>query len=239
MEGISCMDKEQMVQRMFSSAAKKYDINNTVLSFGQHHYWKRFTIEQAGVKEGDCVLDVCSGTADMAILLAKKTGPSGRVVASDLNPEMLRIGKSKVMEQGVNGIISCIIGNAESLQFADNMFDAVTVGFGVRNVTHLEKAFSEMFRVAKPGGRVVCLEFTQPESPFFRYIYDFYSFTLLPAIGTLISKDHTGIYEYLPDSIRKFPPAEDLRRLMLRVGFSNVFYNTLSGGIVAVHVGIK
>jgi len=239
MEGISCMDKEQMVQRMFSSAAKKYDINNTVLSFGQHHYWKRFTIEQAAVKEGDCVLDVCSGTADMAILLAKKTGPSGRVVASDLNPEMLRIGKSKVMEQGVDGIISCIIGNAESLQFADNMFDAVTVGFGVRNVTHLEKAFSEMFRVAKPGGRVVCLEFTQPESPFFRYIYDFYSFTLLPAIGTLISKDHTGIYEYLPDSIRKFPPAEDLRRLMLRVGFSNVFYNTLSGGIVAVHVGIK
>jgi len=239
MEGISCMDKEQMVQRMFSSAAKKYDINNTVLSFGQHHYWKRFTIEQAAVKEGDCVLDVCSGTADMAILLAKKTGPSGRVVASDLNPEMLRIGKSKVMEQGLDGIISCIIGNAESLQFADNMFDAVTVGFGVRNVTHLEKAFSEMFRVAKPGGRVVCLEFTQPESPFFRYIYDFYSFTLLPAIGTLISKDHTGIYEYLPDSIRKFPPAEDLRRLMLRVGFSNVFYNTLSGGIVAVHVGIK
>lgn len=239
MEGISCMDKEQMVQRMFSSAAKKYDINNTVLSFGQHHYWKRFTIEQAGVKEGDCVLDVCSGTADMAILLAKKTGPSGRVVASDLNPEMLRIGKSKVMEQGLDGTISCIIGNAESLQFADNMFDAVTVGFGVRNVTHLEKAFSEMFRVAKPGGRVVCLEFTQPESPFFRYIYDFYSFTLLPAIGTLISKDHTGIYEYLPDSIRKFPPAEDLRRLMLRVGFSNVFYNTLSGGIVAVHVGIK
>ena len=239
MEGISCMDKEQMVQRMFSSAAKKYDINNTVLSFGQHHYWKRFTIEQAGVKEGDCVLDVCSGTADMAILLAKKAGPSGRVVASDLNPEMLRIGKSKVMEQGLDGIISCIIGNAESLQFADNMFDAVTVGFGVRNVTHLEKAFSEMFRVAKPGGRVVCLEFTQPESPFFRYIYDFYSFTLLPAIGTLISKDHTGIYEYLPDSIRKFPPAEDLRSLMLRVGFSNVFYNTLSGGIVAVHVGIK
>ena len=233
------MNKEQMVQRMFSSAAKKYDINNTVLSFGQHYYWKRFTIEQAGVKEGDCVLDVCSGTADMAILLAKKTGPSGRVVASDLNPEMLRIGKSKVMEQGLDGIISCIIGNAESLQFADNMFDAVTVGFGVRNVTHLEKAFSEMFRVAKPGGRVVCLEFTQPESPFFRYIYDFYSFTLLPAIGTLISKDHTGIYEYLPDSIRKFPPAEDLRRLMLRVGFSNVFYNTLSGGIVAVHVGVK
>ncbi|MEK6583571.1 MAG: class I SAM-dependent methyltransferase, partial [Nitrospirota bacterium] len=134
---------------------------------------------------------------------------------------------------------SCVLGNAESLQFGDNKFDVVTVGFGVRNVTHLEKAFSEMFRVTKPGGKVVCLEFTQPASPVFRYIYDFYSFTLLPAIGTLLSKDRTGIYQYLPDSIRKFPPAEDLRRLMLRVGFSKVFYNTLSGGIVAVHVGTK
>ncbi|MCC6544122.1 MAG: bifunctional demethylmenaquinone methyltransferase/2-methoxy-6-polyprenyl-1,4-benzoquinol methylase UbiE [Nitrospirae bacterium] len=233
------MNKEQMVQRMFSSAAKKYDINNTVLSLGQHHSWKRFTIEQTGVKKGDSVLDVCSGTADMAILLAKKVGPSGRVVASDLNPDMLRVGKSKVLEQGLEGIISCVIGNAESIQFGDNKFDAVTVGFGVRNVTYLEKAFAEMLRVAKPGGRVVCLEFTQPASPFFRSIYDFYSFTLLPAIGTIISKDKTGIYDYLPDSIRKFPPAEDLRRLMLRVGFSNVSYNTLSGGIVAVHVGVK
>ena len=233
------MNKEQMVQRMFSSAAKKYDINNTFLSLGQHHYWKRFTIEQAGVKNGSCVLDVCSGTADMAILLAKKAGPSGRVIAADLNPEMLRIGREKVLGQGLGGIISCVLGNAESLQFGDNKFDAVTVGFGVRNVTHLEKAFSEMFRVTKPGGKVVCLEFTQPASPVFRYIYDFYSFTLLPAIGTLLSKDRTGIYQYLPDSIRKFPPAEDLRRLMLRVGFSNVYYHTLSGGIVAVHAGIK
>ncbi len=233
------MNKEQMVQRMFSSAAKKYDINNTVLSFGQHHSWKRFTIEQAGVKKGDCVLDVCSGTADIAILMAKKVGPSGSVVATDLNPEMLRIGKGKVRELGMEGIIRCVIGNAESMQFQDNKFDAVTVGFGVRNVTYLEKAFSEMLRVTKPGGRVVCLEFTQPASPFFKYIYDFYSFTLLPAIGTLISKDQTGIYQYIPDSIRKFPPAEELRRLMLRVGFSKVFYHTLSGGIVAVHVGVK
>ncbi len=233
------MNKEQMVQRMFSSAAKKYDINNTVLSLGQHRYWKRFTIEQAGVKKGDCVLDVCSGTADMAILLAKKVGLTGSVTAADLNPEMLRIGKRKVQEEGLNGVISCVIGNAEALQFRDDRFDAVTVGFGVRNVTNIGNAFSEMLRVTKPGGRVVCLEFTQPASPFFRYIYDFYSFTLLPAIGTLISKDQTGIYQYLPDSIRKFPPAEDLRRRMLRVGFSEVFYHTLSGGIVAVHVGIK
>ncbi len=233
------MNKEQMVQKMFSSAAKKYDINNSVLSFGQHHSWKRFTVEQAGVKRGDHVLDVCSGTADIAILMAQKVGKSGSVAASDLNPEMLRIGRNKVREHGLEGVISCVIGNAESMQFRDNKFDAVTVGFGVRNVTHLEKAFSEMLRVTKRGGRVVCLEFTHPESPIFRYIYDFYSFTLLPAIGTLISKDQTGIYQYLPDSIRKFPPAEELRRLMLRVGFSNVYYHTLSGGIVAVHVGIK
>lgn len=233
------MDKEQIVQRMFSSAARRYDLNNTVLSLGLHHYWKRIAVDQTGIGRGNRVLDVCAGTADMAILLAKRVGPSGHVTAVDLNRDMLEIGKAKVLKYGLEGIISCTLGNAEALQFGDNEFDAATVGFGVRNVKNLERAFSEMQRVTRSGGRVVCLEFTQPASRIFRYLYDLYSFTLLPAIGTMISRDRTGIYNYLPDSIRKFPPAEELRQLMLGVGFSRVYYQFLSGGIVAVHTGIR
>ena len=233
------MDKERMVQKMFSSAARRYDLNNTVLSFGIHHYWKRYAVDKTLAKQGSIVLDVCSGTADIAILLAKRVTSSGHVMAVDLNPEMLEIGKKKVIKSGLEDSICCSIGNAESLQFRDNKFDAVTVGFGVRNVKHLEKAFSEMHRVTRPGGRVVCLEFTQPESRFFKYLYDFYSFTLIPAIGTVISRDKTGIYNYLPSSIRKFPPAEPLKQLMHNTGFSEVYYELLSGGIVALHVGIK
>ncbi len=233
------MDKEKMVQRMFSSAAKRYDLNNSVLSFGIHHYWKRHAVELTNAQEGNNVLDVCTGTADIAILLAKRVGSSGHVTAVDLNREMLEVGKKKVKQAGLEKVITCSQGNAESLKFGKNKFDTVTVGFGVRNVSHLEKAFSEMYRVTKPGGRVVCLEFTQPERPIFRYIYDFYSFKLLPAVGTIISRDKTGIYNYLPDSIRKFPTAVKLRELMLQVGFSSVEYEMLSGGIVAVHVGVK
>lgn len=233
------MDKDLMVQRMFSSAARRYDLNNTILSFGIHHHWKRYTVKQAAVHEGDRVLDVCTGTADMAILLAKQVGPSGEVTALDLNPDMLEVGKRKAQRRGLEDRIRCILGNAESLQFRDDRFDAATVGFGVRNVKNLEKAFAEMYRVTKPGGRVVCLEFTQPANPLIRHLYDFYSFTLLPAIGTVISGDRTGIYTYLPDSIRKFPPPEALRQLMLETGFSSVSYMALSGGIVAVHTGIK
>lgn len=233
------MNKEQTVQRMFSSAAKKYDLNNSVLSLGRHHYWKRYAIDQTGAGRGGRVLDVCSGTADMAILLAKRVGPSGHVTAVDLNFEMLEVGKGKICREGLGDLVSCTLGNAESLQFGDNKFDATTVGFGVRNVTNLKNAFLEMHRVTRPGGRVVCLEFTQPANRLFRYIYDLYSFTLLPAVGTLISGDSTGIYKYLPDSIRKFPPGEELRQLMIGVGFSKASYTTLSGGVVAVHVGVK
>lgn len=228
-----------MVQRMFSSAARRYDLNNTLLSLGIHHYWKRYAIDQTSAGKGNKVLDVCTGTADMAILLAKRVGPHGHVTAVDLNFEMLEIGKRKVLKDGLGDLISCSLGNAESLQFGNDKFDATTVGFGVRNVKNLEKAFSEMCRVTRPGGRVVCLEFTQPEGRIFRYLYDLYSFTLLPTIGTIISRDRTGIYKYLPESIRRFPPPEDLRQLMLRVGFSKVYYIPLSGGIVAIHVGIK
>lgn len=228
-----------MVQKMFSSAARRYDLNNTVLSFGRHYYWKKYAIGQSGVEEGNIALDVCTGTADMAILLGKKVGPTGHVMAVDLNPHMLILGRTKVKKHNLTDRITCILGNAESLQFKDNVFDAVTVGFGIRNVKNLEEALSEMLRVTRQGGRVVVLEFTHPVNPWFRKLYDLYSFTFLPVVGTLISGDKTGIYKYLPESIRRFPPAESLKNIMLRLGFKKVSYTFLSGGIVAVHIGIK
>ena len=233
------LDKQQRVQRMFSSAAHRYDVNNTVLSFGRHFSWKRRAVEAARVQAGQKVIDLCSGTADMAILLSGKAGPAGKVVALDLNPEMLEIGKAKIDRAGISQRIDCVIGNMEHLNFPDHTFHAATVGFGIRNTARMDRAFEEMCRVLKPGGRGVCLEFSRPPSGIIRWGYNLYSFSLLPVLGRWISGDRTGIYHYLPESIRKFPDQETLRGIMLKAGFSRVEYINLSGGIVALHIGVK
>ena len=233
------LDKETRVQRMFSSAARKYDLNNTVLSLGLHHGWKQQTVEAAGVRPGNRAIDLCSGTADMAILLARKAGPGGSVTAFDLNPDMLKIGREKVLRQGLEGRIDCVLGNMEEIPYPDGIFDAATVGFGIRNTARMDRAFREMCRILKPGGRGVCLEFSRPVSGTLRRLYDFYSFSLLPHIGRWLSGDHTGIYQYLPESIRNFPDQESLRKIMRDAGFSRVEYTNFAGGIVAIHVGIK
>jgi demethylmenaquinone methyltransferase/2-methoxy-6-polyprenyl-1,4-benzoquinol methylase len=163
----------------------------------------------------------------------------GRVTACDLNAEMLEIGRHKVAKRGYDDRITCVLGNAESLQFESNTFDALTVAFGLRNVTHLDQALAEMYRVLRPGGRAVCLEFSQPTSAAFRKAYDFYSFTLLPKIGTWIARDRTGVYQYLPDSIRNFPAQERFAAMWRETGFHGVRYVNRSGGIVAIHVGVK
>ncbi|MBI4744390.1 MAG: bifunctional demethylmenaquinone methyltransferase/2-methoxy-6-polyprenyl-1,4-benzoquinol methylase UbiE [Actinobacteria bacterium] len=240
MEGpIPVTEKEERVKEMFSSAAKRYDLLNSVLSLGLHYSWKRFAVSKTELKEGDTALDVCSGTQDIAIYLTGKVGSKGKVVALDLNEEMLKVGDYKVEKNGLEKQITSVVGNAEDLKFPDNSFDAVTVGFGVRNVAHLEKALSEMRRVLKPGGRFVCLEFSKAQSRFFRKLYDFYSFTLLPNVGKILAKDRIGIYQYLPESIRAFPPQEELKKIMETVGFKDVKYFNLTDGIVAVHVGVK
>lgn len=232
-------EKERTVQRMFSAIARWYDLNNTVLSLGLHHAWKRDAVAMTHTKPGDHVLDLCAGTCDLAILQADRVGADGRVTACDLNAEMLDIGRRKVAARGYAERISCVLGNAESLQFGSNSFDALTVAFGLRNVTHLDRALAEMFRVLKPGGRAVCLEFSQPTNAAFRKAYDFYSFTLLPTIGTWIARDRTGVYQYLPDSIRHFPAQERFAAMWRDVGFHAVRYVNRSGGVVAVHVGVK
>lgn len=231
-------EKEKAVQKMFSSIASFYDLNNSLLSFGLHHRWKRQALQTARLRPGDRVADIGAGTADLSILAADAVGEKGGVAAVDLNEPMLRIGRRKLAGSG-SGRAICTLGNAEALPLPDRSFDAVLTGFCMRNVSDLDLALREIVRILKPGGRIVCLEFSRPERPAFRRLYDFYSFTLLPKIGAWVSKDQTGVYQYLPDSIRKFPDQTALCRKLESVGLKEVCYHNVTAGIVAIHTGIK
>ncbi len=231
-------EKEKAVQAMFSSIARFYDLNNSLLSLGLHHRWKKRTLEAVALQPGEKVVDVGAGTADLSLLAAAQVGEKGVVVASDLNEPMLRIGLKKVLDRQLRQV-RCLLGNAEGLPLPDATFDAALTGFCIRNVSDLDQGFREIYRVLKPGGRMACLDFSRPVQPVFRKFYDFYSFTLLPKIGTWVSKDQTGIYQYLPDSIRKFPDQEGLKKRIEAAGFKDVSYQNLTGGIVAIHSGIK
>jgi demethylmenaquinone methyltransferase/2-methoxy-6-polyprenyl-1,4-benzoquinol methylase len=231
--------REQAVQRMFTAIARRYDLNNTLLSFGLHHRWKRITASLVPSVTNGRALDVGAGTCDLALLIEPRLGPDGRVAAVDLNEAMLREGRRKVGRHRLSGRIACLRANGQWLGFRDNSFDAATAGFCIRNVGDLMKAFTEIRRVLKPGGRFVCLEFSHPARAWLRTLYDWYSFRLLPWIGTRVARDTTGVYDYLPASIRTFPNQEGLKTMLLKAGFSRVEYRNLSGGIVAIHVAVK
>jgi demethylmenaquinone methyltransferase/2-methoxy-6-polyprenyl-1,4-benzoquinol methylase len=231
--------RERQVQAMFSAIAPRYDLNNTLLSFGLHHRWKRTAIAAAALKPGNRLLDLCAGTGDLAFLAIRHLGETGLVIASDLNRAMLQVGRQRAKQLGLDRRVRFIQGHAQAIQLADRSVDAVTVAFGIRNVDHPEAAFAEIFRVLKPGGRLVCLEFSKPVSGWLRRCYDFYSETLLPWIGTTVARDRTGVYHYLPASIREFPDQERLAAMIEAAGFSPVRYTNLTGGIVAIHLGIK
>lgn len=224
---------------MFTAIAGVYDLNNTLLSFGLHYRWKKLTASLVPVVERGTALDVGAGTADLALLLEPRMGAKGRVIASDLNHAMLAQGLKKVRGKGLAGKITCLQANAEHLGFADNTFDAVTTGFCMRNVGNLPQAVVEIHRVMKSGGRFVCLEFSRPVYGWLRRLYDWYSFKLLPWIGTKVAHDTTGVYEYLPASIRTFPDQERLCQVLREAGFTQVEYRNLTGGIVAIHVATK
>ncbi len=226
--------KQAEVQRMFTAIARRYDLNNTLLSLGLHHRWKRRAVALAHPRAGERALDLCAGTADLAIRLAAGVAPGGRVAAVDLNEAMLRIGRQKAM--GGAGKIFFAHGNAERIPFRDGSFSIVTVGFGIRNVADIPAALREIRRVLSPGGRFVCLEFSRPPHPFLRAAYDLYSFRLLPFVGAFTSGDRTGVYRYLPTSIRAFPDQEGFAAMLRAAGFRAVTYRNLSGGIVAVHL---
>ncbi len=228
-------EKAQKVADVFSSVAQRYDLMNDLMSGGLHRLWKAFTIAQSGVREGSRVLDVAGGTGDLSLAFAKKAGKSGQVWLTDINNAMLTRGRDRLCDKGfVVPVAQC---DAEKLPFPDDYFDMVTVAFGLRNMTHKDKALAEMRRVLKPGGRLLVLEFSQvwkPLAPF----YDFYSFQVIPRLGQLIVKDPDS-YRYLSESIRVHPDQETLKGIMEQVGLEKVEYFNLTMGVVALHRGYK
>ncbi|MHB8483258.1 MAG: methyl-plastoquinone biosynthesis methyltransferase MpqE [Nitrospiria bacterium] len=237
-EKYSLENKEKNVQRMFSSIADKYDLNNTLLSLGVHHFWKKKVVRMAALPDQAMILDIASGTGDIAIELSKEKKGS-KIAASDLNWEMLKIGARKIAAKGLASCVFPVLGNAEKIQFRDSSFDLVTVGFGLRNCSDIPAVLHEAFRVLKPEGQFICLEFSKPVHMFWRKLYDFYSFTFLPKIGQWVSRDQTGVYQYLPHSIRNFPDQETFKSMIEEAGFKRASYTNLTGGIVAIHTGYK
>jgi demethylmenaquinone methyltransferase/2-methoxy-6-polyprenyl-1,4-benzoquinol methylase len=231
-------DKAGLVRGVFDSVADKYDVMNDLMSFGIHRLWKRFAIELAGVRRGQQVLDLASGTGDLADKFATLVGPEGLVVMSDINNAMLANGRDRMLDHGHGGNLTYCQIDAETLPFPDNSFDLVTIAFGLRNVTHKEAALQSMYRVLKPGGRVLVLEFSKPTTKPLAKLYDAYSFGLLPMMGKLVAKDADS-YRYLAESIRMHPDQETLKGMMEAAGFERCDVHNLTGGIVAIHRGFK
>lgn len=231
-------EKEGRVREVFDTVADKYDLMNDLMSLGTHRLWKRIVASETRLKAGERAIDVAGGTADISILMARRVGENGRVVVCDINGEMLQLGRKKCVDRGLIDNIKFVQGNAEAIPFADNTFHAATVGFGIRNVTHLKAALKEMARVVKPGGRVVCLEFSRVKAPVLSRLYDFYSFKFIPAVGEAVTGNR-GAYEYLPESIRKFPAQEEFKGMMEEAGLYSVRYRNIFGGIAAIHTGTK
>ncbi len=228
-------EKAKKVGEVFHSVASRYDLMNDVMSAGLHRLWKRFTVETSGVRPGDRVLDVAGGSGDLSRLFAKKVGPTGQVILTDINASMLGVGRDRLIDDGVN--VPALQCDAEKLPFPDAYFNCVIVAFGLRNMTHKDIALKEMCRVLKPGGRLLVLEFSRVWKPL-APAYDAYSFKLLPLMGKLLAKDEDS-YRYLAESIRMHPDQETLKQMMLEAGFGRVDYHNLTGGVVALHKGWK
>ncbi|WP_296057186.1 bifunctional demethylmenaquinone methyltransferase/2-methoxy-6-polyprenyl-1,4-benzoquinol methylase UbiE [uncultured Amphritea sp.] len=237
-EQVKVDEKQAKVADVFHSVASKYDIMNDLMSGGIHRIWKRLTIEQSGVRRGHKVLDIAGGTGDLTMRFSRLVGPEGKVVLADINDSMLRVGRDRLMDRGITGNVEFVQANAEALPFPDNTFDCITIAFGLRNVTFKEKALASMARVLKPGGKVMVLEFSKTENPLLTKAYDLYSFNLLPKIGKLIAGDEDS-YRYLAESIRMHPDQETLKKMMEEAGLVQCKYQNMTGGVVALHTGIK
>lgn len=237
-EDVPYEEKQERVKGVFDSVAKNYDIMNDLMSMGVHRLWKKFTLEQTGLREGMRALDVAGGTGDITKGLAKQVGKTGHVFLTDINESMLEVGRDNLIDAGIGGNVSFQVENAEELSFEDEQFDCVTIAFGLRNVTDKDKALREMYRVLKPGGRLLVLEFSKPTAPGLGPIYDAYSFHLLPLMGKLVANDAES-YKYLAESIRMHPDQETLKGMMTEAGFGRTRYFNLTGGIVALHRGFK
>jgi demethylmenaquinone methyltransferase/2-methoxy-6-polyprenyl-1,4-benzoquinol methylase len=231
-------DKQARVREVFESVASRYDLMNDLMSGGLHRLWKRYTLTRTGLKAGQRALDVAGGSGDLAAGMLRQVGLSGQVILSDINAAMLEEGRRKLIDAGLVGNVEFVLANAEALPFPTASFHCVTIGFGLRNVTDKAAALASMYRVLKPGGRLLVLEFSQPVVEGIRPLYDFYSFRVLPAMGRLVARDADS-YRYLAESIRMHPDQPTLQAMMETAGFERVSYHNLAGGIVALHVGFK
>ncbi|MEM7282765.1 MAG: bifunctional demethylmenaquinone methyltransferase/2-methoxy-6-polyprenyl-1,4-benzoquinol methylase UbiE [Pseudomonadota bacterium] len=235
---VDWQDKADRVRDVFDSVASKYDLMNDLMSGGLHRLWKQFAIEQTALRPGQRALDVAGGTGDLSLGMANKVGEDGTVVLTDINTSMLSQGRSRLIDNGFIGNIQISQANAECLPFADDQFDCVLIAFGLRNVTDKPKALADMYRVLRPGGRLLVLEFSHPVVPGLKSVYDMYSFKVLPWLGEMVADDAES-YRYLAESIRMHPDQDTLIGLMDDAGFDKCSYHNLTGGIVALHKGIK
>jgi demethylmenaquinone methyltransferase / 2-methoxy-6-polyprenyl-1,4-benzoquinol methylase len=234
-QSVDEQEKAGRVRGVFDSVAPRYDLMNDLMSLGLHRAWKAYTVLVANVKPGQKVLDIAGGTGDLALAFAPRVGVDGTVVHTDINEAMLREGRNRLLDAGIN--LPTLVCDAEHLPFPDAHFDLATVAFGLRNMTHKEQALREMLRVLKPGGKLLVLEFSRVAKPLTK-IYDWYSFNVLPRLGKLVAGDESS-YRYLAESIRMHPDQDELKALMLKSGFGHVDYHNMSGGVVALHVAIK
>ena len=230
--------KAGMVRGVFDSVASRYDLMNDLMSGGIHRLWKRFTIELSAARPGQTVLDIAGGTGDLTARFSRLVGPEGKVILADINAAMLEVGRDRLIDKGAAGNIEVVQADAQTLPFEDNSIDCITIAFGLRNVTDKDMALRSMLRVLRPGGRLLVLEFSKPTSPLLGKVYDQYSFQILPAMGRLIAQDADS-YRYLAESIRKHPDQETLLEMMRDAGFAECQYHNMTGGIVAVHRGLK
>jgi len=235
---VPLQDKVGRVAGVFHSVAAKYDVMNDLMSMGIHRLWKRQTIDMSGVRAGHKVLDLAGGTGDLTLKFSEIVGPAGQVILADINDSMIKVGRDKLLDKGVVGNVNYVQANAESLPFPDNTFDCITIAFGLRNVTDKQKALESMARVLKPGGRLLVLEFSKTDNPMLTKVYDTYSFNILPKIGKLIADDEES-YRYLAESIRMHPDQETLKGMMEQAGLVNCRFHNMTGGIVALHFGMK
>jgi demethylmenaquinone methyltransferase/2-methoxy-6-polyprenyl-1,4-benzoquinol methylase len=231
-------EKAEKVAEVFHSVASHYDLMNDLMSLGIHRVWKRITIELSGVRLGNTVLDIAGGTGDLTAKFSRLVGSNGTVVLADINDSMLRIGRDRLLDRGIANNVSFSLADAQYLPFPDNCFDVVTIAFGLRNVTDKNLALHSMLRVLKPGGKLLILEFSKPRIPLLSKLYDRYSFNILPKLGQLFAKDAQS-YQYLAESIRMHPDQQTLQSMMDNAGFASTNYHNMTGGIVALHTGVK
>ena len=230
--------KSNLILGYFNSVARKYDMMNTLLSFGIHHIWKRIAVRMLGLNSGDRVLDVCGGTGDLAVLAAGAVSSKGHITLYDFSGDMINAGRFKKNNSSIRKRIEYIQGDVQQISFQDASFDAAMVGFGIRNVMDMKKGFKEMHRVLKPGGKMMCLEFSKPTAPFFRLLYDYYSFYIIPFLGKSITGS-VQAYTHLPESIRTFPSPDELTDILKNIGFLYVTHRKLTNGIAVIYLAKK